>query len=60
MVNILDHPRNIESMDWFKGTFTGNPHIQWENLFFPVDFPLNQSIGRGFNKKIRGPTGYKW
>ena len=30
-------------MDWFKGQFTGNPHIQWENLWFPVVFPLNQS-----------------
>ena len=32
------------SMDWFKGKFTGKPHISWENLWFPVDFPLNQSI----------------
>ena len=32
------------SMDWFKGKFTGKPHIYWENLWFPVDFPLNQSI----------------
>ena len=31
-------------MDWFKGKFTGKPHIYWENLWFPVDFPLNQSI----------------
>ena len=31
-------------MDWFKGTFSGKPHIEWENLWFPVDFPLNQSI----------------
>jgi len=31
-------------MDWFKGKFTGKPHISWENLWFPVDFPLNQSI----------------
>ena len=31
-------------MDWFKGNFTGKPHISWENLWFPVDFPLNQSI----------------
>ena len=29
---------------WFKGKFTGIPHIEWENLWFPVDFPLNQSI----------------
>ena len=32
------------SMDWFKGKNTGKPHISWENLWFPVDFPLNQSI----------------
>ena len=32
------------SMDWFKGIFTGKPHISWENVWFPVDFPLNQSI----------------
>jgi hypothetical protein len=31
-------------MDWFKGKITGKPHISWENLWFPVDFPLNQSI----------------
>ena len=31
-------------MDWFKGKFTGIPHVEWENLSFPVDFPLNQSI----------------
>ena len=33
-------------MDWFKGNFTGKPHIYWENLWFPVDFPLNQSMDR--------------
>ena len=32
------------SMDWFKGKITGKHHIYWENLWFPVDFPLNQSI----------------
>jgi hypothetical protein len=31
-------------MDRFKGKITGKPHISWENLWFPVDFPLNQSI----------------
>ena len=25
---------------WFKP----HPHISWENLWFPVDFPLNQSL----------------
>ena len=33
-----------KSMDWLKGKFTGKPHIQWENLWFPVNFPFNQSI----------------
>ena len=32
------------SLDWFKGKFTGKPHMKWENRWFPVDFPLNQSI----------------
>ena len=31
-------------MDWFKGKVAGKSHISWENLRFPVDFPLNQSI----------------
>ena len=44
-----------ESMDWFKGKFTGKPHIYWENRWFPVDFPLNQSI-EGIQDLIRyGP-----
>ena len=30
----------VLSMGWFKG----KPHIEWKNLWFPVDFPLNQSI----------------
>ena len=33
-----------KSIDWFKGTITGNSHISWENLWFPVDFPLSQPI----------------
>ena len=24
------------SMDWFKGKSAGKPHIEWENLWFPV------------------------
>ena len=31
-------------MGWFKGQFSGKPHIQWENRWFPVDFHSNQSI----------------
>ena len=34
----------LKPMDWFKGKITGKPHISWENQWFPVDFPLNQSI----------------
>ena len=40
----VNHPILWYSMDWIKGNFTGKPHIQWENLWFPVNFPLNQSI----------------
>ena len=39
-------------MDWFKGTFTGKLHIYWENLWFLVDFTLNQSID-GYNPQIK-------
>ena len=42
-INVHNHPYQW-TMDWFKGNFTGKPHIQCENLWFPVDFPLNQSI----------------
>ena len=39
-----DHSSFKHSLDWFKGTFTGTPpHISWENLWFPLDFPLNQA-----------------
>jgi hypothetical protein len=32
-------------MDWFKGKFTGKPHIYWKIYgFLYIDFPLNQSI----------------
>ena len=41
---VLHRKERELSMDWFKGNFTGKPHIYWENLWFPVDFPLNQSI----------------
>ena len=34
----------IISMDWFKGKFTGKPHISWGNPWFPVNFPSKQSI----------------
>ena len=32
------------SIDWFKGKITGKSNISWENLWFPVDFPLGQPI----------------
>ena len=38
------------SVDCFKGKITGKYHISLENLWFPVDFPINQSI----------PTGYRF
>ena len=33
-----------ESMDWFKENFTGKAHFYWENLWFPVDFPLTNPL----------------
>jgi hypothetical protein len=30
---------------------SGKPHISWENLWVPLDFPLNQSIDH--DKKLR-------
>ena len=33
-----------QSINWFKGRITGKSHISWENLWFPVDFPLSQTI----------------
>ena len=39
--SMKDH-RIYQSMDWFNGKFTGKPHIYWENLWFPVNFPIIQ------------------
>ena len=36
--------RKYPSIHWFKGKITGKSNISWENLWFPVDFPLNQPI----------------
>ena len=33
------------SIDWFKGKITCD--ISWENLWFPVDFPLSRPIDSG-------------
>ena len=33
---------NRVSIDWLKGKIAGKSHISWENLWFPVDFPLGQ------------------
>ena len=43
--------KSWNSLDLFKGIFTGKPHIYWENLWFPVDFPLNQSIEKCHGSK---------
>ena len=39
-----DDMKVLTSIDWFKGKNTGKFHISWENLWFPVDFPLSQPI----------------
>ena len=32
----------IISLDWLKRKFTGKPYNYWENLWFPVNFPIIQ------------------
>ena len=39
-----DGAAELLSTDWFNGKITGKPHNSWENPWFPVDFPINQSI----------------
>ena len=39
----------MRSIDWFKGKNTGKSQISWENLWFPVDFPLSQTTEGGVN-----------
>ena len=35
-----------DSIGWFKGKVTANSHMSWEHLWFPIDVPLSQPIGR--------------
>ena len=43
-------------MDWLKGNFTGRPHIEWDNRWFPVDFSLNRSINMDKETCLKPPT----
>ena len=43
--------RRVISIEWFKGKTTRKSHISWEDLWFPVDFPLSQPIDN-INAKI--------
>ena len=38
------HGATSSSIDWFKGQITGQFHMSWENLWFPVEIPLSQPI----------------
>ena len=53
-IDITSHQFLI-SMDWFKGKIAGKSNFSWENLWFPVDFPLNQSIDIFFLWGIASP-----
>ena len=44
----------LSSIDRLKGKITGTSHMSWENLWFPVDFPFNQS-----NESSTDCSGYK-
>ena len=35
---------DYQSIDWLNGNITGKSRISWENLWFPVNFPLSQPI----------------
>ena len=63
---VEDHPRRTRPVEAeISGDFagfndkkmglrenvSGKPHISWENLWVPLDFPLNQSIDH--DKKLR-------
>ena len=39
---ILGEPEN-QHVNGLVGKSAGKPHISWENRWFPVNFPLNQS-----------------
>ena len=56
-------------MDWFPGKFTGTPIIQWENWWFPVDFPwftnplmiVSNSTTHGWNIQLPdSPCFFPW
>ena len=36
--------KNDGKMDWFEGSFRGNPHISWEKQSFPLNVALKQCI----------------
>ena len=42
--NITSFLHFDQSIDWFQGKITGKSYISWENLWFPVGFPLSQPI----------------
>ena len=42
--SLMDVAVNNVSIDWFKGKITSKSQTSWENLWFPVDFPLSQPI----------------
>ena len=50
----------LMSMDWFKGKFTGKPHTEWENLWFPVDFSqqTNPVIVVNTHQLLLGPSSH--
>jgi len=49
----------LGSMDWL-GKITGKPHISWENRWFPVELPLNQSIDWWYIGGKIAKLPYRW
>ena len=48
------------SIDWFKGKITGNSYISWENLWFPVDFPLSQPFDHRHHAEFPPSHPHGW
>lgn len=46
----------LASTDWFTGNLTWTPHISWENLCFPADFPANPLMTASFTKLKLGAS----
>ena len=45
--------RSLKSINLFNGKITGQSHISWENLWFPVNFPYFSPLMKGWAQDFR-------